>query len=86
MTGPPGGLPEDLTELSVADAGAAFRAGVLDPVELTEAYLERIDALDGGIHAYVVVTAERAREDARGPPPSWRPAAIAARSMASPWR
>jgi Asp-tRNA(Asn)/Glu-tRNA(Gln) amidotransferase A subunit family amidase len=55
----------DLTELAVADLGPKLAAREVSPVELTEAYLGRIEALNGQIHAYVNVTADRARSDAK---------------------
>jgi aspartyl-tRNA(Asn)/glutamyl-tRNA(Gln) amidotransferase subunit A len=55
----------ELTRLSLVDAASAVRRGDLSPVELTEAYLARIEAVDAGVHAYLTVTAGRAREDAR---------------------
>lgn len=54
-----------LLHLSIAAAGRALRAGEFSPLELTEAYLSRIEALNPRINAYITVTAERAREDAR---------------------
>jgi aspartyl-tRNA(Asn)/glutamyl-tRNA(Gln) amidotransferase subunit A len=55
----------DLTDLTVARAARRIRRGELSPVELTEAYLQRIERLDPKIGAYITVTAERARADAR---------------------
>jgi aspartyl-tRNA(Asn)/glutamyl-tRNA(Gln) amidotransferase subunit A len=54
----------DLTELSLVDAAAAVAGRRLSPVELTEAYLARIDAVEPTLNAYVTVTPERARADA----------------------
>lgn len=42
-----------------------IRAGELGPVELTERLLERVDALDGRLHALRVVTRDRALAQAR---------------------
>ncbi len=58
-------MPTELTELTVAEAGERIRAREVSPVELTEAYLGRIERLNPAVNAYVTVTAERAREDAR---------------------
>ena len=52
-------------DLSVAAAAAAIRSRSLSPLELTEAYLARIERLNPRINAYVTVTAERALADAR---------------------
>jgi aspartyl-tRNA(Asn)/glutamyl-tRNA(Gln) amidotransferase subunit A len=53
------------TDLSVAEAGALFRAKRLSPLELAEAHLARIARLNPALNAYVTVTAERALADAR---------------------
>lgn len=55
----------DLCYLTIAQAGALIRAGDLSPVDLTEAFLARIEELNPVLNAYVLVTAARAREDAR---------------------
>ncbi len=55
----------ELCGLSVARAARALRAREVSPLELTEAYLERIERLNPRLNAYVTVTAERARADAR---------------------
>jgi aspartyl-tRNA(Asn)/glutamyl-tRNA(Gln) amidotransferase subunit A len=57
--------PNDPLEMSVAALGRALRAGSLSPVGLAEAALQRIDALDGQVRAFVTVTRERALNDAR---------------------
>ena len=54
-----------LTDLTIAELATGFAARELSPVEVTEAYLSRIEEFDGAVHAYVLVTAERARADAR---------------------
>ena len=55
----------DLVALSAAEAGEAIAAGKLSPVELTEAYLGRIAERNPTLCAYVTVTEDRARADAR---------------------
>ncbi len=57
--------PDDLLEMSAAALGRALRAGSLSPVELAEAALRRIAAIDGQTKAFVTVTRERALDDAR---------------------
>src|SRR5262249_8598988 len=47
------------------EAGRAIAEGRLSPIAMTEAYLERIDALDGELHSYVTVLHEAARAAAR---------------------
>lgn len=58
MTGKP------LHELSIAEAGAALRAGAVTATALAEDALGRIAALDGAIDSFILVTKERALADA----------------------
>ncbi|MGH2898004.1 MAG: amidase, partial [Solirubrobacteraceae bacterium] len=58
------GEPE-LLGLTVASAAKALRAREFSPLELTQAYLSRIERLDRRVNAYITVTAERALDDAR---------------------
>jgi aspartyl-tRNA(Asn)/glutamyl-tRNA(Gln) amidotransferase subunit A len=55
----------ELTGLTIAEAAEGIRARAISPVELAEAYLARIGRLNPSINAYVTLTADRAREDAR---------------------
>ena len=55
----------DPTRLSIAEAGAAFRAGTLTAVDLAQAQLARIAALNPHIHAFVTVTTDQALSAAR---------------------
>lgn len=55
----------DLTDLDVVELGRAIAARELSPVEVVEAFLARIEALNPRLNAYVTVTAEAAREAAR---------------------
>ena len=59
------GEPE-LLGLTIAKASKALCARELSPLELTQAYLSRIERLDSRVNAYITVTAERALADARG--------------------
>jgi aspartyl-tRNA(Asn)/glutamyl-tRNA(Gln) amidotransferase subunit A len=54
----------DLTQLSAAELLGAYRARSLSPVEVVDALLDRIAALDGELGAFVTLCAERAREEA----------------------
>src|SRR5262249_56884589 len=54
-----------LTDLTLLEARGALRAREVSAVELADAFLARIEAVDAGIHAFVTVTADRAREQAR---------------------
>ena len=58
-------MTDALHHLSIAAASRLIAAGELSPVELTRAYLERIEALNPVLNAYITVTAERAMEQAR---------------------
>ncbi|MBI4194101.1 MAG: amidase [Betaproteobacteria bacterium] len=55
----------DLHFLTVADAARLIRARKLSPVELTRAILQRIEALDPQLDAYITVTADLALKQAR---------------------
>jgi aspartyl-tRNA(Asn)/glutamyl-tRNA(Gln) amidotransferase subunit A len=55
----------DLAWLGVAEAAALIRSRDLSPGELVEAYLERIDRLDGELRAYITVCREEARAAAK---------------------
>ena len=55
----------DPTQLTIAEASEAIQSGRLSPVALTEAYLERIAALDGELHSYVLVLRDEALAAAR---------------------
>ena len=51
----------ELTTLSIAEAGRLMMRGEFTSVELTEAFLTRIEAVDRKISSFVTLTAERAR-------------------------
>ena len=53
-----------LTRLPATEVARRVRAGELDPVDLTEATLRRIEALEPRLHAFVAVMAESARREA----------------------
>jgi aspartyl-tRNA(Asn)/glutamyl-tRNA(Gln) amidotransferase subunit A len=55
----------DLCYLTIAEAAAGLRRKDFSPVDLTEACLQRSAALDGQLHSFITITAERARTDAR---------------------
>jgi aspartyl-tRNA(Asn)/glutamyl-tRNA(Gln) amidotransferase subunit A len=56
---------EPLTDLTIARAAEAIRRREVAPLELTEAYLHRIERMNPAVNAYVLVTARRALDDAR---------------------
>jgi aspartyl-tRNA(Asn)/glutamyl-tRNA(Gln) amidotransferase subunit A len=55
----------DFTTLSIVEASHRIAAGTLSATDLVEAYLARIDRNDAELHAFITVTAERARREAR---------------------
>ena len=55
----------DLGRLTAAGTARRIRDGELDPTEAIEAALDRIEARDDAVNAFVTVTADRAREAAR---------------------
>ena len=59
-------MPDDeLAFASIAYQSQLLRRGDLSPVELTQLYLDRIDAYDEHLNAYLTLTAERAIASAR---------------------
>jgi aspartyl-tRNA(Asn)/glutamyl-tRNA(Gln) amidotransferase subunit A len=50
---------------TIAEASKLIAAKKLSPVELTRACLDRVHALDGELHAFILLTEERAMDDAR---------------------
>ena len=55
----------DLLFLPAHETAARIRARTLSPVELVQAHLDRIAALNPRVNAYITVTAERALAEAR---------------------
>ncbi len=54
----------ELTDLTLSQALTQLRAREISAVDLTQAYLKRIEQLEPTIHAYITVTGERALKDA----------------------
>ena len=57
-------MPEPFT-LSVAEAAAQIRSGSLSPVTLAQSLLDRIDALDPALQAWVTIDREEVLNTAR---------------------
>jgi amidase len=55
----------ELHDLTALEQAAAVRAGEISSLELTDHYLARIDKLSDSLGAFITVTADRAREQAR---------------------
>ena len=58
-------MSTELHYLSIAEAHRAIAGGTLSPVELCEAYLARIESLNGELRAFLSVQPERALDAAR---------------------
>ena len=56
---------DDLHYLDLVDVARRIKVGALSPVTLTEAMLQRIEKLDGGLKSYATVTPDLALEQAR---------------------
>ncbi|MCH7996196.1 MAG: Asp-tRNA(Asn)/Glu-tRNA(Gln) amidotransferase GatCAB subunit A, partial [Chloroflexi bacterium] len=57
---------KELYYLTIEEAGRLIRRKELSPVELTQAYLDRIQAVDGQVHSYLTLLPESALAEARG--------------------
>lgn len=55
----------ELCFLTIAEASRRIRARSLSPVDLCQAYLDRIDAVGSGLDAYILVLREQALAEAR---------------------
>ena len=62
---------EDIAYLSATALVAAYRDRQLSPVEVTRTVLERIDALNPTLNAFLLVDAESAMRDARASEARW---------------
>jgi aspartyl-tRNA(Asn)/glutamyl-tRNA(Gln) amidotransferase subunit A len=58
-------LGEEVLYLSVRELGERIKTGQISPVELTESYLERSSRIGPKLNAYVIITADLARRQAR---------------------
>src|SRR5690348_14079468 len=56
---------DELRSFDVAELAEKFRRRQLSPVEVTDAYLARIEQVEPRLHAYITVTADLARTSAR---------------------
>ena len=54
----------EIHELPALELGRRMAAGQVSPVEVVDAVLDRIDRLDGRLHAFTTTTAGRARDEA----------------------
>ncbi|WP_323026498.1 amidase [Castellaniella sp.] len=58
-------MAKDVSLLSIAELAGSYRDRSLSPVEVAEAFFERIERHDGALHAYVETTRDLALEQAR---------------------
>lgn len=59
------GMGTDICYLTIGEASASLRRRELSPVELTQAFLERIEAVDGQLHSFITVLRDQALAEAR---------------------
>ena len=57
--------PNDLTALTIAEASRRLASRSITPLQLTDAYLRRIAQMNASLNAYVTVTTELARREAK---------------------
>ncbi|MBM9468156.1 Asp-tRNA(Asn)/Glu-tRNA(Gln) amidotransferase subunit GatA [Nakamurella sp. YIM 132084] len=62
---PPSSGADDLTRRTAADLAAAIASGEVSAVEVTQAHLDRIKAVDADVHAFLHVSGESALEQAQ---------------------
>ena len=55
----------ELTDLTLLEAASALRAGEISSTELTQACLDRVQSLDGQVHAFLTVTEDLALAQAK---------------------
>ena len=55
----------NLCFLTISEAAEMLRRQELSPVELTQAFLQRIEATDGELHSFITVLKDQAQADAR---------------------
>src|ERR1700741_675049 len=58
-------MPDELAFLTIAEAARLIERKKLSPVELTTALIQRTEALDPQLNAYLLPTAEHALDQAR---------------------
>ena len=56
---------DDLSYITISEAAAGLRRKEFSPRELTSACLARIEAIDGKLHSFITLTADRALKQAR---------------------
>jgi len=64
-------VPDAITGLTAVELLDAYRRRTLDPVEVVEATLARIEQVEPAVNAFVTVTEARAHADARAASAAW---------------
>ena len=57
-------MNDELCAMAIEEAAPAIQSGDLSPVDLTEAFLKRIEAIDDQVRSYILVMGDEAREAA----------------------
>ncbi len=65
-------MSDDLCYLPASELAQRYRGGALSPVEVTEALLQRIEAVNPSINAYNLIDGEAAMRDARASERRWK--------------
>ncbi len=68
-------MADDLIWYSAAELLRGYKSGVFSPVDVVQAVLNRIDAVDGKLNAFCVVDREAALDAARASEARWRKSA-----------
>ena len=58
-------MDDQICRLDVRSIATHYRDGSLSPIDVVDAFLERIERLNPSLNAFVLVTAEAARHAAR---------------------
>jgi len=64
-------VPESITDLAATELLDAYARRTLDPVEVAEATLARIEQVEPAVNAFVTITEARAHADARRASAAW---------------
>ena len=65
-------MPDAITSLTATELLDAYARRTLDPVEVAEATLARIEEVEPAVNAFVTVTEARAHGDARAASAAWK--------------
>ena len=77
---------QDIPFLSASELSRLIASKDVSPVEATEAYLDRIEQLDGKLNSYITVTRDRALESAKEAERAISSGGTWGRCTGFPWR